>query len=153
MTTANGKEPEKRIPHYTITGEGVGTGQTVTVEVEINQKNKKFDPEVFARCAVHGVLFRGYNIAQDKKSQEFGLVAATIPGMTDSDKEKQYADYFNNFWEETYSNYAQVLYETRENLKMGDKWRVKVKVTVFKENLRRELEKVGIIKGISGGWE
>ena len=46
---------------YEIEGEGVGVQGTYLVKVTVIQKKSKLDIDVIKKCAVHGVLFKGFS--------------------------------------------------------------------------------------------
>ena len=97
--------------------------------------------------AVHGVLFKGYAASTSSASQK--------PLVKDASLESARSDFFNAFFSENgpYMRYVSTVLEgSTEVRKVGKEYKVGVVVTVNKDMLRKHLEDVGIIKGLSSGF-
>ncbi len=96
--------------------------------------------------AVHGVIFKGYGGGQGCVSQR---PMANTPGV-----ETQYSEYFNRFFADggEFQKYASIMPGTTETVKVGKEYKVGVVVSIRKDDLRRALEAVGIIKGLNNGF-
>lgn len=57
---------------YEIEGEGVGVQGTYLVKVTVIQKKSKLDIDVIKKCAVHGVLFKGFSSHFTYPAETFG---------------------------------------------------------------------------------
>ena len=55
---------------YEIEGEGVGVQGTYLVKVTVIQKKSKLDIDVIKKCAVHGVLFKGFSSQTSRTRQK-----------------------------------------------------------------------------------
>lgn len=131
-------------PRYDIQSAGSGTYGTTLVKVYVYSKKGKVSDNELKRAAVHGVLFRG---VEGRPSQP------PLAGSAAAEKEK--ADYFNAFFGEEgmYLNYASVLSESYERIKMKKGgYKIGAVVQVSKNKLRQELERAGAIRGLSSGF-
>lgn len=135
---------ENEIPEYSISGAGVGTQGSYLVEVSvIAKKAKDVDEVVLSRCAVHGVLFKGFSSKENRQSQK--------PLAGSPAAEATHADYFSSFFKENgpASNYANVLSQSIKTVKSGKKYKVTATVSVNKDQLHHDLEEAGVIKGLN----
>ena len=132
--------------NYEIEGAGTGAYGTYLVKVTVISKEKKIQDELIARCAVHGVLFRGFNNKELRQNQRPLAGSAMV--------EAQHADFFKDFFKEggIAKNYVSAVNSSRQVVKSGKKYRVSTIATVNKEQLHRDLEKAGIIKGLNTGF-
>lgn len=55
---------------YEIEGEGVGAQGIYLVKVTVIQKKSKLDVDVIKKCAVHGVLFKGFSSQTSRTRQK-----------------------------------------------------------------------------------
>ncbi len=131
------------MPEYTLVGDGTGAQGTYLVTVSVMTKDKNISDSQLARCAVHGVLFRGFVNKEMRQSQK---PLAGNPGV-----EAAHPDYFAAFFAEggPYNNYVSEVNGSRQVIKSGKLYKVSSKVTVNKEQLRHDLEQAGIIKGLN----
>ena len=60
---------------YEIEGEGVGVQGTYLVKVTVIQKKSKLDIDVIKKCAVHGVLFKGFSSQTSRTRQKYRISA------------------------------------------------------------------------------
>lgn len=146
--SAKGKE-KKLIPDYSIEGVGSKSMSTSYVKVTIIAKKGDVDMADFGRCAIHGVLFRGYT-----NSESSYMSTPTSALMGSPMEEIKHADFFKSFFESTYSNYVNIQSESRRVDKIEGKKECKNSfvVEVLTEQLRRDLESMGMIEGINGEW-
>ena len=145
--TGFAKGEEQLIPEYQIEGAGTGNMGTVLVQVTIVSKKSDFKESEFGRCAVHGVLFRGYSDANSS------YTSSHTPALMGSPMaEMQHADFFRSFFQSAYAGYVQVQSDTRRVVKVGKEYKTKVTVAVSSSQLRQDLEKAGILKSLKSGW-
>ena len=132
--------------NYEIEGAGTGTQGTYLVKVTVITKDKKIADELIARSAVHGVLFRGFSNKELRQHQRPLAGSAMV--------EAQHADFFKDFFAKNgmAKNYVAVVGGSRQVVKSGKEYKISTIVTVNKEQLHRDLEKAGIIKGLNSGF-
>lgn len=137
---------DDKLPTYEIEGAGIGTQGTYLVKVTVVSKKKSVDAAVISRCAVHGVLFRGFSSAEHRQSQR---PLAGSPAV-----EAQHQDFFNTFFssEGSASGYASAVDGSQTVVKSGKQYRVSNIMVVNKDQLRRDLEAAGVISGLSTGF-
>lgn len=131
------------MPEYTLVGDGTGAQGTYLVTVSVMTKDKNISDAQLARCAVHGVLFRGFANKEKRQSQK---PLAGNPGV-----EAAHPDYFTAFFADggPYGNYVSEVNGSRQVVKSGKLYKVTSKVTVNKDQLRYDLEQAGVIKGLN----
>lgn len=132
------------MPEYQIEGAGVGAQGTYLVAVTINIKDaKKVDNSMLARCAVHGVLFKGFASKENRQSHK--------PLAGSPSAEASHADFYSNFFNEggAASNYGSVVPSSTKKMKSGKKYLVTAVVSVNKDQLQRDLEDAGVLKGLN----
>ena len=90
---------------YEIEGEGVGVQGTYLVKVTVIQKKSKLDIDVIKKCAVHGVLFKGFS-SQTSRTRQKPLAGSMVV-------EQQHQDYFDVFFQKggSYINFANMIGE------------------------------------------
>lgn len=134
------------VPEYDIEGNGTGNQGTYLVKVSVITKNKKIDDSELVKAAVHGVLFRGFSSKEHRQNQR---PVAGSPAV-----EAQHADYFSSFFGDggAYRNYGQTVGGSRAVVKSGKKYRVSATVTVNKDQLRKDLEQAGVVRGLNSGF-
>lgn len=141
------KKPAKAEPlTYEIRCAGSGTQGHYLVEVSTCvDKANQISEDVVMRCAVHGVLFRGFTGGQGCTSQRPLTGSAT--------QEQQHEDYYKSFFESrSYINYASFVSGSMKTARVGKQYKVTGAVSVAKDKLRRDLEKDGVIRGLSSGF-
>ena len=62
---------------YEIEGEGVGAQGIYLVKVTVIQKKSKLDVDVIKKCAVHGVLFKGFS-SQTSRTRQKPLAGSMV---------------------------------------------------------------------------
>lgn len=132
---------------YEIEGAGTGMQGTYLVKVWVlSSKNNPGDEELM-KCAVHGVLFRGFSNKELRQSQR-PLAGSPIV-------EQQHADFFKDFFSDggSYKAYATMVGGNREVLKIAKKkYKVGAVVTVNKDMLLKDLQTAGVVKGLTNGF-
>lgn len=132
---------------YEIVGAGSGMQGTYLVKVFVVSKKNKPDLDLLKKCAVHGVLFKGFADKESRVKQKpltGGLLA-----------EQQHSDFFIPFFEEdkSYRNYADMVTSQYEVVKMAKKqYRIGATLSVAKDQLRKDLEQAGVVKSLGAGF-
>lgn len=132
---------------YEIEGAGTGTQGTYLVKVWAVTNKKDPADSYLCKCAVHGVLFRGFANKEMRQSQRPLAGSAIV--------EEQHADFFKDFFKDggAYMNYATMVGGNREVVKIARKnYKVGCVVTVNKDQLLKDLQAAGIIKGLTTGF-
>lgn len=131
---------------YEIEGAGTGVQGTYLVKVTVISKKSKITEDLIARCAVHGVLFRGFSNKELRQHQK--------PLAGSAMAEAKHADFFKDFFKEKgiARNYAASVNSSRQVVKSGKEYKISTIVTVNKEALHKDLETAGIIKGLNSGF-
>lgn len=135
---------EDKTPEYDIEAAGSGVQGTYLVRVWIYSKSSKVSDEDIKKAAVHGVIFRGFNGKRGSPSQRPIATTATL--------EEEKAEYFKAFFGNTYLQFANIVSGSYQRIKASKKYKVGAIVQINKDNLRRELEQAGIVKGLSNGF-
>ncbi len=132
--------------NYEIEGAGTGSQGTYLIKITVISKKSKINDELIARCAVHGVLFKGFNNKELRQNQR--------PLAGNAATEAQHADFFKDFFAENGSakNYVASVSGSRQVVKAGKQYKISTIVTVNKEQLHKDLETAGIIKGLNSGF-
>ncbi|MBQ8270279.1 MAG: hypothetical protein IJZ22_03590 [Bacteroidaceae bacterium] len=131
------------IPRYEIECAGVeGSEGSYLVQVWVYMKKPNADFSIFKLAAVHGVLFRGYGNETGCKAQR------PLAGSQTVENEK--SDFFRPFFNEgQYEKYTKILDSSIINQKINKKlYRMGMVVSVAKDQLRKDLEKAGILEGL-----
>lgn len=126
------------MPEYEITSAGSVANQgTYLVKVTVITKDKNLERNELKRAAVHGVLFRGF----DGKKPLAGSASA----------EAAHQDFFNSFFmpEGPSKGYATEVPGSRKTIKSDKKYKTSATMTVQKDQLQRDLEKEGVIRGLN----
>ncbi len=150
-TICGAKEKDEEKLSYQIEGAGTGTAGSDRIKITVLHKKKdKVTDDLLGKAAVHGVLFRGYT---NNKSSGFGDGSDHRAMMGSGAAEIQHKDYFDSFFNDgTYMSYVQIVDETRRVVKSGKLYKVSSVVTVSTAQLRNDLQKAGILKGLNSGW-
>ena len=103
------------------------------------------------RCAVRGVLFKGWT---DKSNTSAYDASSNHPPIAGSaDRETMNADYFADFFGSGEAiKYVDILPDTRKVSKNGKVYYVSQMVSVNVSELRKKLERDGITKSLKTGW-
>ncbi len=123
---------------YEITCAGSGQQGFYIVKVStLIEKKKDINMDILKKCAVHGVIFKGFSGEQGCTAQR-AMVKPTV--------EAQHADFFNAFFVSDYLTYASVVGGTLQTAKAGKSYEISAVIQVSKEQLRKTLEDAGIIR-------
>ncbi len=132
---------------YSIVSGGQGKNGEFLVRVTTVVKDIKTAQAELKRCAVHGVLFRGFmgENSGDPSQQ---------PLVQDSGVEHTKAEFFNTFFtQKEHENYVAIVSSSFSSMKLKRKnYEVSALLLVNKERLLHHLEEAGIIKGFSNLW-
>lgn len=132
---------------YDITCGGSGSQGYYIVDVTVHvKKAKEITSSLFQKCAVHGVLFRGFSGSNGCTSQR-PLAGSAL-------NEQQHSEFYIPFFKDGggYSTYASVIGGVKKTVKEGKELLSTATVSVSKEQLRKDLEKAGVLKGLSNGF-
>ena len=145
--SADAKEPVKSKPlTYEIQCAGSGTQGYYLVEVSTYvDKPKQVSEDIVMKCAVHGVLFRGFTGGQGCTSQR--------PLAGSAMQEQQHSEFYDSFFaNRSYVNYASFVSGSMKTSRVDKQYKVTGTVSVAKDQLRKDLEKAGMIRGLSSGF-
>lgn len=132
------------LPDYQLEGAGTGNQGTYLVKVSVLSRKSKITDDEIGRCAVHGVLFRGFASSENRQQQK-PLAGSPMVEM-------QHKDFFEDFFTKAYKGYYQVVGGSRQVVKAGKQYKVTSVVTVAKDQLRKDLQQADIIKGLNTGF-
>jgi hypothetical protein len=124
-----------------------GAEGTELIKVFSYGDNEKDCIEATKLNAIRAILFKGIPGS--------GLLK---PMVTEVGAEEKYKNYFNEFLKPggKYLNYVALSsdggIDARDRLKVGNKLKIGIVVSVQKANLRKELEAANIIRGLSSGF-
>lgn len=135
---------EETILPYEIYGAGTGVQGSYVVEVIVTSKKSNVSDTELVKSAIHGVLFKGFFNDELRQSQK--------PLVTSPLAEQQHADFFKEFFAGSYKNYGQALSGSRRVTKVNKEYKIKMTVTVYKDQLRKDLEAVGVVSGLNTGF-
>lgn len=133
--------------NYEIVGAGVGTQGSYLVKVWVVSKKSKPDINLIKKCAVHGVLFRGF-VNDNKRGGQKPLAGS--PAVEQNNK-----SYFEDFFKDEgfYRNYVTMVSDSYEIVKTKKKeYRIGTTLSVFSDQLRKQLVNDGIIRGLNTGF-
>lgn len=150
--TAEAKEKTPDVVDVSVAGEGIGNGgRPLIVATCSAKKADKVTDSDLRRCAVRGVMFKGW--ADKSNTQSFDASTNHPAICGNADVETMHADYFKDFFDSGEAiKYADVVADTRKVMKSGKLYHVSQIVTVNVSALRAKLEKDGIIKSLRTGW-
>lgn len=127
------------LPDYDIEGAGTGQEGTYLIKVSVISSKKEVDNDMLAKCAVHGVLFRGFSNGERRSSQK--------PLVGGPANEASHQEYYEGLFGKNGSarQYVQTMGGTRSVTKLNKKqYRVSATVVVSKEQLARDLRDAGV---------
>ena len=132
---------------YEIQCAGTGVDGTYALKVSFYAKGKKPDLQQAGMAAVHGVIFKGVTGGLQGCPSQPAL-------MRDPAGQQTYKDYFKKFFAPTgdYGKYVLSVSPNVERVKLKGQWKFTTTVQVAKDQLRRDLEAAGVIKGLSSGF-
>ena len=126
------------LPTYTIEGEGTGVQGTYLVKVTMTANKPDVKDEELAKCAIHGILFRGF---QGNRQHQRPLAGSAT-------NEQKNADFYNEFFQQQYQSYATTEAGSRSVMKAGKEYKVSAMVSVNKDQLRKDLTQQGALRDI-----
>lgn len=144
LTSVFASAAKYEIPTYDIEAAGSGVQGTYLVRVWVESKNGKVADDVLKLAAIHGVIFRGFAGTTSG--------APTARPMCSPTEEQTKAEYFTALFNGPYAAFATVVTGSYQRVKASKKYKVGAIVQVQKDELRRELEKSGIVKGLNSGF-
>ncbi|MDR2972824.1 MAG: hypothetical protein LBU83_13015 [Bacteroidales bacterium] len=134
---------------YDIECAGTGAQGFYLVNVWTYSKKPAVAFEQSKKNAVHGVLFKGFG------SNSIAGCTSQRPIAANPTVEQEQADFFKKFFSNG-GDYMKYVTNSgpinQKTLKVGKEYKVGVVVSVAKEQLRKDLEAAGIIKGLSSGF-
>lgn len=135
---------------YEIQAEGVGVQGTYLVKVWTYSKKPTIAMTQAQKNAVHGVIFKGFAGAPG--------VAGRKPLVADAAAQSNSAAFFDEFFSPTgsYMRYVSLVgngqIETDDLIKIGKEYKIGVVVSVNADELRKALEKEGVVKALNSGF-
>ena len=142
------KNVEKIIDRrYDIICEGNGVEGTYLVRVWVYANKQNLKPEQIRKYAIHGVIFKGITGSSKCNGQK--------PLAKSLSVEEENKKYFDEFFEKknAYLNFATIIEGTFERVKVTKRqYKIGAVVSVSKDQLRKQLETDGIIRGLSTGF-
>lgn len=141
-------EAKKEKPlKYDIECAGTGGEGTYLVKVTVYTSGRNgVTDDMLRKGAVHGVIFRGFKGTDGCISQKPLAKSPTI--------EQEKADFFTVFFQENgqYMTYATMVKGSIETVKVAKEYATAAVISVSKDLLRQDLEKAGIIRGLSSAF-
>lgn len=137
---------------YEIECVGIGKPGTKVIKVWSYSKKAKVATKQAQKNAVHGIIFQGYaGGGQGCTTQK--------PLVNDPSIEQQKKEFFDNFFQLDGGKYNKFVSHSSDatpeviGVKIkGYKYKVGVVVTVMTNNLRKDLEAAGVVRGLSSGF-
>lgn len=145
VLSAKEKPEESPLRNYTIENAGRPAGQgSYMVKVTVTTKDKKLSDQEIGKCAVHGVLFKGFSGANYHTEKPLAKSASV---------EAEHQEYFDSFFSSTRpSTYVNALPSTRQVTKSGKYYVISEVVEVQKDLLRKDLQQAGILRSLNSGF-
>lgn len=141
--------PSDNLWHYDIECVGIGDDGTYMIRVWTYSTTPQIANNQDKKNAVHGIIFRGFEDGE-------GGATAKEPLAKIKDVEQQYSDFFKDFFSDNgmYINYiAAVATGSTKVIKTGKaSYKIGVIISVAKDQLRKDLEKAGVIKSLDSGF-
>jgi len=141
-------DKDTHIFRYEIECAGVGNAGTYLVKVWSYSKKPTVAFDQAAKNAVHGILFKGFPASNACHQGQKSIAA-------NSTVEQEQAEFFKNFFRDggAYLKYVNSAGNTATGVvKIGKEYKVSRVISVSKDQLRKDLEDAGIIKGLSSGF-
>ena len=146
------KKADKDTKNWRYEIEGVQQGVPGTYLIKVWSYSKKPDVAIdqAKKNAVHGIIFRGY--------AGTGRVSGQSPLTNNPNIEEEKADFFDAFFADggKYMKFVSLTNDgavaAEDRMKVGKEYKIGVLISVRKEELRKDLENAGIIKGLSAGF-
>ena len=134
---------------YEVECAGTGVLGTYLVKVWSYSKKPAVAIEQSKKNAVHGIVFKGF------AGRSVEGCTAQRPIAPNPTVEQDHSDFFTKFFSNggDYMKYvSHSTYMSNDVVKIGKEYKVGVVVSVSKDQLRKDLEAAGIIKGLSSGF-
>ena len=128
---------------YELEAAGVGSQGTYQVKVWSYSRNVETAMEQAKKNAVHGIIFKGF----PGKNSSGQKPLATNPNMDEQNK-----DFFEEFFKTGGGDYMKFVTLANNGQIAPQEYKIGLVVSVNQAELRRYLEKAGIIKGLSDGF-
>ncbi|MCX6184138.1 MAG: hypothetical protein NTX74_03635 [Flavobacterium sp.] len=146
------KKADKDTKNWRYEIEAVQQGVAGTYLIKVWSYSKKPDVAIdqAKKNAVHGIIFRGY-AGTDR-------VPGQSPLTNNPNIEEEKADFFDAFFADggKYMKFVSLTNDgavaAEDRMKVGKEYKIGVLISVRKEELRKDLENAGIIKGLSAGF-
>lgn len=145
--TISAKEKDEIVlPEYELQGCGTGMQGTYLVDVTIYHKDRDASASFIGRCAVHGVLFRGFSNKELRQAQK--------PLAGNASVEVQHKDFFESFFAQggQAAGYTKEISGSRKVVKSGKLYKITATISVNKDQLRKDLESAGVIKKLGSAF-
>jgi len=136
---------------YEIECLGTGVEGTYLIKVWTYSKKPKVAIEQSKKNAVHGVIFKGF------AGGGRGCISQK-PLASSPEVEDEHSEFFDKFFADggDYMKYVSLSndgsIDSEDRLKVGKEYKIGVVVSVMKDQLRKDLEKAGIIKALDAGF-
>ena len=143
--TMEAKEKDKPLIYEVSCGGSANQGFYL-VKVKAVVDKKEIGDNILKRCAIHGVLFRGYSGGGGCISQPPMAGSAMV--------EQQYSDFFIPFFRKGggCEAYATLIEGSMQVVRQGKQYIVTGIISVSKEQLRKDLEAAGVVKRLNSGF-
>lgn len=144
-THTNAKDNDKPLVYEVSCGGSANQGFYL-VKVKAVVDRKDIGDNILKRCAIHGVLFRGY---------PGGGGCVSLPPMAGSAMvEQQYSDFFVPFFRKKggCEAYTILIEGSMQVVRQGKQYVVTGIVSVAKDQLRKDLEAAGVLKRLNSGF-
>lgn len=132
---------------YDVICEGNGVEGTYLVRVWVYANKLNLKPERIRKYAIHGIIFKGVTGSAKCNGQK--------PLAKSLSVEEENKEYFDEFFEKknAYLNFATIIEGTFQRVKVTKRqYKIGAVVSVSKDQLRKQLEADGIIRGLSTGF-
>ena len=149
--TAKGKaKRDMEAYRYEIECVGTGVEGTYLIKVWTYSKKPKVALAQSKKNALHGIIFKGFAGGGQGCTSQKAFCAPSV--------EEQNIDFFDKFFADG-GQYMRYISESNDGsvdsddrLKVGKEYKIGVVVSVMKDQLRKDLEAAGIIKGLDSGF-
>lgn len=127
---------EKEALMYEISCAGNAAGYYVVEVSAYVSKKKEISDDVVKKCALHGVLFKGFSGENGCHSQKQLLTSYDI----------KHSAFIDKLISLEYGKYAETIGIPLKVIKQAKRYKVTTVIQVAKDLLRKDLEKAGIIR-------
>lgn len=132
---------------YDIVCAGTGGEGTYLVKVTVyTAKRDHATNDLLRKAAVHGVVFRGFSGTDGCISQKSLTKSPSV--------EVEKADFFSVFFESNgpYMSYSSIVKGSIQTARENKEYTTSATISVSKDLLRQDLEKAGVIRGLSSAF-